>query len=516
MVNPFGVTSVEEAAFAGCENLTRISIPESVTSIRASAFSNCPSLSAVTLPEGVTGIESGAFANCSNLKSVNIPEGATSIAPTAFLFCPNATLYVKTLYAKNYAVAQDVPYSVMLKAIGVKELPSKTEYCLNEKFNSEGFILEAIFYDELSEEITERYRFSGFDSSKAGTCVITVEYEAYQTSFEVQVYETHEYNDNMDEVCNRCSYERNSIAGESAAVYRIYGTTRYQTAFKSADALKEELDIEKFDTIIIANGNDFADALSGSYLAGVNNAPILMMDGTNITDVCNYINSNLNASGNVYLLGGKNVLPETLESALASYNVKRLWRATRYETNLAILRETGVDNADILVCTGTGFADSLSASAAQPPILLVGGALTAKQRAFLSGVSVNKFYIIGGVNAVSTGIEAEIQTYGGTQRIGGATRFQTSVMIAESFFDKPQSVVIAYAYNFPDGLSGGPLAMSMNTPLILSAPGSESAASAYMKKYDIVAGAVLGGPILISDSAVMKICNLDMPVSIIE
>ena len=168
-----------------------------------------------------------------------------------------------------------------------------------------------------------------------------------------------------------------------------------------------------------------------------------------------------------------------------------------------------------MVCTGYGFADSLSASAAKKPILLVSGSLTAEQKEFLAGVKGSAFYIIGGVNAVNISIENELKSYGNVERIGGVDRFETSVMIAEKFFDNPDSAVIAYAYNFPDGLSGGPLAMSMNAPLILSASGGESIASAYMKKYGITSGVVLGGTGIISNSVVKTIFNLELEDSII-
>ena len=43
-----------------------------------------------------------------------------------------------------------------------------------------------------------------------------------------------------------------------------------------AEQLKANLGVEKFQTIVVACGTDFADALSGSYLASVKNAPILI------------------------------------------------------------------------------------------------------------------------------------------------------------------------------------------------------------------------------------------------
>ena len=59
-------------------------------------------------------------------------------------------------------------------------------------------------------------------------------------------------------------------------VVRLAGANRWATSLKVADEMKYALDVDEFDTIIIASGMNFADALSGSYLAAVKKAPILL------------------------------------------------------------------------------------------------------------------------------------------------------------------------------------------------------------------------------------------------
>lgn len=56
--------------------------------------------------------------------------------------------------------------------------------------------------------------------------------------------------------------------------------------------------------------------------------------------------------------------------------------------------------------------------------------------------------------------------------------------------------------NFPDGLSGGPLAMKKNAPIILTDSRNTEAAKAYVKKAGATSNFTLGGPSLISDIAV--------------
>ena len=308
--------------------------------------------------------------------------------------------------------------------------------------------------------------------------------------------------DFVDGKCSRCEekdpdYKEPEVTG----VTRIFGATRYDTAFKAADQLKENLGIEKFENIVVAYGEDFADALSGSYLANQKNAPILLVKNRNkeINLVKDYIKANLTSGGTVYLLGGVNAVPKAMESGLEGFNVKRLAGATRYETNLEILKEAGISGNDILVCTGLDFADGLSASAVNKPILLVKDSLRATQVNYLKALGTKNFYLIGGTNAVNKRIESALGTYGTTQRIEGATRYYTSVNIAKTFFPNAKTAVLAYAQNFPDGLSGGCLACSMDAPLILTANGKQAPAVAYAKEAGIAGGAVLGGTGLIPD-----------------
>ncbi len=291
-------------------------------------------------------------------------------------------------------------------------------------------------------------------------------------------------------------------------VIRVKGKDRYATSFAIANETKAKMGVDKFDTIIIASGTNFADALAGSYLAKVKNAPILMANGKNDARLKEYVSENLAPGGIVYILGGSAAVPDSTQYALAGITTKRLKGKTRYETNIEILKEAGVANEEIIVATGANFADSLSASAAGKPILLVDGkkgSLSAAQQQFLASVSTDKFYIVGGDGAVSVKFETLLSAYGSVERVKGKSRYETSVAIAERFFANPDYAVIAYAENFPDGLCGGPLAMTMDAPLILTKTGKQTAAKTYMQANGIKSGAVLGGASLIDDATAKDI-----------
>ena len=287
-------------------------------------------------------------------------------------------------------------------------------------------------------------------------------------------------------------------------VTRVFGADRYATAFKAADTLKAEMFIDKFPNIIVASGTGFADALAGSYLAAVKTAPILLVKGSNVNAVKEYIKANLADRGTVYLLGGVNAVPKTMETGLENFNVMRLGGNTRYDTNLLILKEAGVGDKDIIVCTGLNFADSLSASATGLPILLVKDGLLAAQKDFLAATSGKKI-IVGGTGAVNATIEKQLTSYGSVKRLAGNTRYDTSVLVAQEFFANPEHAVLAYAQNFPDGLSGGPLAYELKAPLILTDNNKPTAAVNYATELDISSGYVLGGTGLISDKVVNNV-----------
>ncbi|MBP3384905.1 MAG: cell wall-binding repeat-containing protein, partial [Firmicutes bacterium] len=313
-------------------------------------------------------------------------------------------------------------------------------------------------------------------------------------------------------------YAAPSFAGsDSSSIDRMFGElnhvkyagdNRYETALKTADALKKSLDVDKFENIVVACGSNYPDALTGSYLAKVKNAPILLVDKSVETEIAEYIFANLSNEGKVYILGGTGAISSNFEKGLAKkVSVKRLAGADRYKTNIAILKECNVTNEDMLICTGTGFADSLSASAAGKPIMLVGSKLSADQKAYLNTLGTSKYYLIGGTGVVSKGIANEIAKYGTVKRVAGADRYATSVEVAKTFFKDSKTVVLAYGQNFPDGLSGAPLALSLGAPLVLTSNDvkASNTTSAYTKNTMGATHAVsLGGEGLVSEATALK------------
>ena len=86
-----GVKVIGDRAFALCDSLTSINIPNSVTTIGNSAFGWCKSLTIINIPNSVTTIGNSAFIDCKSLTIKNIPNSVITIGDSAFLGCDSLT-----------------------------------------------------------------------------------------------------------------------------------------------------------------------------------------------------------------------------------------------------------------------------------------------------------------------------------------------------------------------------------------------------------------------------------------
>ncbi len=86
-----GVTKIGNNAFAYCNNLTDITVPESVAAIGSNAFYNCYKLTGIEIPESVTVIDRNTFYGCEAFTSVSIPDSVTTIGESAFYRCSDLT-----------------------------------------------------------------------------------------------------------------------------------------------------------------------------------------------------------------------------------------------------------------------------------------------------------------------------------------------------------------------------------------------------------------------------------------
>ena len=79
--------TIGAAAFAGCESLTQVELPESLTILMDHAFINCTMLSSVVIPCNVTTLGDGVFDGCSSLTDVRVESVKIVQSGKAFSGC---------------------------------------------------------------------------------------------------------------------------------------------------------------------------------------------------------------------------------------------------------------------------------------------------------------------------------------------------------------------------------------------------------------------------------------------
>jgi hypothetical protein len=102
------VTEIGSYAFANCDKLTEVYIPDTVKVIGNHAFENCHSLNKVVLGNGVETINYKAFYCCDALESIEIPDSVTYIDASAFEYCyalKNVYMGENVTYIGDYAFA---------------------------------------------------------------------------------------------------------------------------------------------------------------------------------------------------------------------------------------------------------------------------------------------------------------------------------------------------------------------------------------------------------------------------
>lgn len=285
---------------------------------------------------------------------------------------------------------------------------------------------------------------------------------------------------------------------DAAEPVAIAGESRIDTAIQAS---QQAFDAGSVDTVVIATGYNWPDALGGAALAGAYNGPILLTKPGDLpTTVATEI-TRLGA-GKAVILGGTSAVSADvvtqLKTLLGDENVTRVSGASRYDTAQAIAAATvellgpGYDGT-AFVATGGKFPDALGASplaaGASWPIYLANPTtgLATATKAAMQADGVTDVLLLGGTSAVSSAIETDLKgIYGSARvtRLAGADRYATACVVAQYGVDhaglKWNKVAIATGSNFPDALAGGVL-QGLDGSVMLLTPGTELNASVNAK-----------------------------------
>jgi putative cell wall-binding protein len=253
---------------------------------------------------------------------------------------------------------------------------------------------------------------------------------------------------------------------------RIDGADRYEVAA----TISQTSHPETADTVYVANGAVFSDALSAAPAAAAEDAPLLLTPSDRLLPVIEDEIERLSPKKIVVVGGPNSVSPAVFAQlkTLAGESAVRIDGADRFEVSRAVIDyafgESGAPFA--YVATGSNFPDALSASAAGgsfgAPVLLVNGAAAeadAATKATLMGLGVASVKIAGGPASVSPGIESSLASVAPVTRLAGADRFEASISINKDAFTRATDVFVATGLTFPDALAGAALAASSTAPL---------------------------------------------------
>jgi len=310
-------------------------------------------------------------------------------------------------------------------------------------------------------------------------------------------------------------------------VERIGGADRFETAKLIAERYAREVaqdtslprDMRRVDTVIIASGRAFPDALTaaslagsllspialaGPALAGAHQAPLLLVEPHEMTRYTREFLIEYEIE-QVYIVGGPAAVSPDVEAAIAALpsvtSVTRFGGVDRYGTSVSIASEViamtggaaefcGTSLRTALLATGTDFADALAlapiaAKGPHPLLLTRPDALPDSVRSYfeaaLTNGSIEQIIIAGGTSAVSENVAAELAQMGFVvTRIGGNDRYDTAVRIATHALRSGVNgrgtclnndrIGLATGVVYADGLAGGPLLALLGGASILLEP----------------------------------------------
>ena len=251
--------------------------------------------------------------------------------------------------------------------------------------------------------------------------------------------------------------------------------------------------------VILATGQDFADALASSGMAGAIDAPILLTLSDRLLDVTKQALEDLGAT-DVYLMGGTAALSQAVEDAV----YRRL--ATRFTASRATTGSRlgsrrrprssptrgqpiiggGIGSTDdrvtAFLTSGLTFPDAVSASpvayAGNLPILLTATDVVPQATIdAIKNLGIEHVAIVGGTAVISDTVKNKNRgrrTGVTTQRLAGVKRWDTNIDVvnfgADQFDMGGNTAYLSTGMAFPDALVFGPAAGQNLSRLLLIHP----------------------------------------------
>ena len=250
-------------------------------------------------------------------------------------------------------------------------------------------------------------------------------------------------------------------------VIRVAGVDRYDTAARIAQQFTAA------DTVFIATGAAFPDALTAAASAGSQSGPVLLVKPNWVPQVTKIELDRLQPD-HVVIVGGTAAVSaevqDTVEAFLPGATVTRHAGANRYETAALIAEDFGAADV-VFVATGADYPDALAGAARagslDSPVLLVrADRVPSATAAQLDALAPDQIVILGGTGSISAAVATELATYAPVERVAGADRYATAAEVAQAW-ETSQDIFVATGQDWPDALAGAARAGATDSPLLL-------------------------------------------------
>lgn len=309
-----------------------------------------------------------------------------------------------------------------------------------------------------------------------------------------------------------------------ATVVRESGADRVATALavtRDRDGDRNLYGAPAQPSVVLASADAFPDALAAAALADRFGAPLLLT-GRDALDprVAAEMREHLPAGSTVRLMGGPAALSPAVADAVTAggWRVERVAGADRFATAAAVaaLSDTDTSRCDVILATGTGFADGAAASGAsragRPLLFTDGEALppaTAAALAACAGAAGGR----GMVTAVGDPAVRAAATLTGAAAglkvsvAAGADRYATAAALLPPAEESDGWVVLTTGEDFPDALVGG----TYGVPVLLTTPGAlppATEAALAQQRGQVRRLVVVGGPRAVSDAVAARAAEL--------
>ncbi|QHA94390.1 hypothetical protein GNK04_21320 [Bacillus sp. N1-1] len=288
------------------------------------------------------------------------------------------------------------------------------------------------------------------------------------------------------------------------SVDRTSGETRYETAVEIS-----KKGWESAETVVIARGDEFPDALAGAPLAYKYDAPILLTEQNRLNAAVKKEIERLGAKKAI-VLGGTSAISSYTEYELKGLGLKvdRIGGETRYETAVNIAAKLDGTPEKSILANAFNFPDALSVASyaaknGYPIVLTDDDKLPAVSKKILN--ATDEQIVVGGETTINDKIKDSLSN---AVRISGENRYETSAAIATVLTPDADTAIVATGVKFADALSGSVLAAKEDAAILLvkkeEVPEKISDA---IDENDIHNFHILGGPNAVSENVMEELKN---------